>query len=171
MSDASSTTVRPVPTVLLAWLLSLGFDFFLHGGVLAELYDDGGPFLLPPETAFARIPLGYLGFLLLTAALFWLLRRLGVRGWLDGFRLSAAAGLVVWGSLCLGLVSITTARWELLVGWWVGQSFEVALAGAVIGAALGGRSLKALTLKVGAAWILLVTATVVYQSGAGWTSR
>ena len=67
---------KPASAVFLAWFLSLGVDLFLHAGVLARLYVTPGPFILPADAAFRRIPLGYLAFLLLVSALFWLCRRL-----------------------------------------------------------------------------------------------
>jgi hypothetical protein len=146
-----------------AWLLSLGFDVFLHAGLLARLYARSGPALLPPEAAFARIPVGYASFLVLTVALWWLVRRLGVRGALDGMRLGLFSGLVVWGALCAGLWSITRMEGDLLVGWWLGQAVELGLAGAVLGAAHAGISRRALAAKVAAAVALLVVATVALQ--------
>ncbi len=71
--------MRVTSAVAAAWVLSVGFDLFLHAGLLARLYLEPSPFLLPPQEAFRRIPFGYLAFLGLTLALYWLLRRLGVR--------------------------------------------------------------------------------------------
>ena len=88
---------RTVSLVAAAWVLALGFDFLLHGGLLAPLYAGESPFLLPPETAFARIPAGYLAFLLLAAGLLWLFRRLDVRGWRKGARTGLVVGDVVEG--------------------------------------------------------------------------
>ena len=137
---------------------------FLHGGLLARLYLEPNPFLLPPEEAFRRIPLGYLAFLGLTLSLYWLLRRLGVRGWLAGFQHGAAAGGVVWGAMGIGLYSISTARPALLAGWWVGQTMELGLAGAVLGAAANDVPLKKIWAVVAAAVLVCATATVVLQS-------
>ena len=64
---------RPIPTVLLTWLAMLGFDFFLHGGLLASLYLTEDSFTLPPLEAFRRIPIGYFGFLFLAIFLVWVL--------------------------------------------------------------------------------------------------
>ena len=83
---ATGGCLAVISSVAAAWVLSIGFDLFLHAGVLAHLYAEPSPFLLPAEEAFRRIPLGYLTFLVLSAALFWLLRRLDVRGALAGFR-------------------------------------------------------------------------------------
>jgi hypothetical protein len=59
---------RPVATVALSWLAMVGVDVVLHAGLLAPLYDWDSPFLLRPEEAFVRIPVGYLGFLVLAIA-------------------------------------------------------------------------------------------------------
>lgn len=155
---------RATSAIAAAWVLSLGFDVFLHGGLLARLYAEPSPFLLAPEEAFRRIPLGYLTFLGLTAALYWLLRRLGVRGAAVGFRYGAVAGAVVWGALVVGLYSISTAQLGLLAGWWVGQTVELGLAGAVLGAAANGVSLKRIWMLVVAAVVLFAAATIAMQS-------
>jgi len=147
----------------IAWLVSLGFDVFLHAGVLAALYARPSPFLLPADTAFRRIPLGYGSFLVLTAALYWLFRRLGVRDWFAGLRLGLVTGLTVWGAWTLGLYSISVAEGDLLVGWWLGQGAELGLAGAFLGAAASGMERRRYVVK--AAWVfgLLVAATVALQ--------
>jgi hypothetical protein len=148
-----------------AWVLSLAFDVFLHGGLLARLYARPSQALLPAETAFARIPLGYAAFLALTLALWWLLRRLEVRSALGGARVGLLGGLLLWGAWSLGLYSITRLEWDLLTGWWIGQSGELALAGAVLGAANAGSPRGKLFMKVAVAVAIaaLVAATVVLQ--------
>jgi len=153
-----------VLSVAAAWLLSLGFDFFLHGGLLARLYVEPSPFLLGPEDAMRRIPLGYLAFLILTLALYWLLRRLHVTGLTAGFRHGVGAGVVVWGALAIGLFSITTARWAVLAAWWIGQTIELGLAGAVLGAAANGVPLKRIWAVVGGAVLVFFIATAILQS-------
>jgi len=168
-ASAAGIETAPHPSSLLrialvAWLLSLGVDLFLHAGLLARLYVAPSPFLLDAGAAFRRIPAGYLTFLVLTGALAWLMRRLGLEGAGGGFRFGLAAGGVVWGALALGLFSISTAPVALLVGWWLGQSFELALAGAVIGAALAGAPVRRLLGKVVIAVVVLGVATVALQS-------
>jgi hypothetical protein len=147
-----------------AWALALGFDVFLHGGLLARPYVEPSPFLLGPEEAFRRIPLGYLAFLVLTLGLYWLLRRLGVRGAMAGFLHAMAAGAVVWGAFAVGLYSISTATPVLLVGWWIGQTVELGLAGAVLGAAANATPLRRVWAWVTGAVLVLVAATIVLQS-------
>ena len=151
-------------SVAAAWMLSVGFDLFLHGGVLAHVYLEPSPFLLPPEEAFRRIPLGYLAFLGLTLALFWLLRRLRIQGSVAGFRYGATAGAVVWGALIIGLFSISTATLPLLAGWWIGQTVELGLAGAVLGAAAAHVPLKRIWAIVAVSIVALVAVTVALQS-------
>jgi hypothetical protein len=151
-------------TIVAAWVLSVGIDLFLHGGLLARLYVEPSPFLLPSEVAFRRIPLGYLAFLILTVGLFWLLRALHVRGISAGFRLGAGAGLVTWGALALGLYSISTVSVNLLAGWWIGQTVELGFAGALLGAAANRVPLKRIWTVVGVAVVVLAGATVALQS-------
>lgn len=153
-----------------AWLLSIGIDFLLHAGVLARLYLREEPFLLPAHLAFARIPAGYLSFLVLTVALWWLLRRIDVRGFARGVRVGLVSGGVVWASLLLGLWSISTAPVDLLVGWWVGQSLELGAAGGVLGAGLAATSRaerRRIYRRVAVALVVCVCATVLLQS-VGW---
>jgi hypothetical protein len=153
-----------VSSVAAAWVLSVGFDFFLHAGLLARTYLEPSPFLLPPEVAFRRIPFGYLAFLGLTVALFWLLRRLDIRGWRSGLRYGAAVGAVVWGALTVGLFSISTATLPLLAGWWIGQTVELGLAGAVLGAAANRVPLRRIWTIVAVAFVVFVAMTIVLQS-------
>ncbi len=153
--------------VLSAWLLAVGVDFLLHGGLLARLYARESPFLLPAGEAFARIPLGYAAFLVLTIGLAWLIARLGARGGVAGFRVGVAAGAVVWGALALGLVSISTISWELATAWWLGQALELGASGAVLGAAARaldeGRSTRGVHGTVGAAVLACVMLTLALQ--------
>jgi hypothetical protein len=155
---------RVLQPIAAAWILSVAFDLLLHGGLLAGHYVEPGPFLLPPEDAFRRIPLGYLAFLILTVGLFLLLRRLGVSGAVSGFRHGLVAGSVVWGAHVIGLYSISTAPIPLLAGWWIGQTIELGLAGAVLGAAAAGVPLKRIWLMVAAASLIFVGVTVTLQS-------
>lgn len=151
-------------SIAAAWVLSVAFDLFLHGGLLARLYMEPSPFLLPLEEAFRRIPLGYATFLGLTIALYWLLTRLGVRGWSEGARYGVTVGAIVWGALVIGLYSISTASVPLLAGWWIGQAGELGLAGAVLGAAADGTPLKRIWIVVAATALALVVATITLQS-------
>jgi hypothetical protein len=147
-----------------AWVLSLGVDVLLHGGLLARLYLNPSPFLLGPEDAFRRIPFGYLAFLVLVSALYWYLRRLGVRGAVQGLRHGTAAGAIVWAAFALGLYSISTVTVPVLAGWWIGQTVELGLAGAVFGAAANGVPMKRIWARVAVAAVVCAVGTIVLQS-------
>jgi hypothetical protein len=70
----------------------------------------------------------------------------------------------VWGSLVLGLASITTADPWLLIGWFLGQTAELGIAGGFAGSAFAGSKL---TRLFGGALILIVVClviTIVLQS-------
>ena len=130
--------------IFIAWLAMIGFDFLLHAGLLASLYLEPSPFLLPPMTALKLIPLGYLSFLLLSVLLVWLMVRLNLAGWRRGALFGLGLGGLTWGAFVLGLGSISTASFPLLLGWFAGQTLELALAGAVVGSGLAGMRLRRL---------------------------
>jgi|GEM_PF-633303 len=155
---------RIVLSVAAAWSLALGFDVLLHAGLLANLYVDPQPFLLGPDEAFQRIPIGYLSFLLLTLVLYWLMKRLDVRGVAAGFRFGVIAAVLAWGTFALGLYSITTVTQSLLLAWWVGQVVQWGLTGAVLGAASKGAPLKRIWAIVVACILIFFAITVVLQS-------
>jgi hypothetical protein len=160
---------RPIASIALGWTAMIGVDFGLHAGLLAPLYDWDSPFLLEPSQAFARIPVGYLGFLVLTVALLWLLERLSVRDGLDGARIAASVGAVVWGALLAGLWSISRADPALLAGWWIGQTVELGVGGFVMGSLLGGQRARVVAwrvagLVVGIAVLAVLLQTVGYAS-------
>ena len=150
--------------VLLGWLAMLGFDFFLHSGLLARLYVQDSPFLLRPAQAFALIPFGYLSFLLMSGTLTWLMVGMDVHDGREGALFGLKLGTLVWGALVLGLASISTAGLDLLAGWFVGQVAELALAGYFVGSALRGSSLKRLFRNVIALLVLFAVVTIVLQS-------
>jgi hypothetical protein len=149
---------------LLSWFAMIGFDFFLHAGVLAPLYVQPGTFLLPPDQAFALIPFGYLSFLGLAILLIWLMIRLRIHGWRKGALFGTQLGLLAWGSLVLGLYSISTAAPLLLLGWWLGQTVELGFAGAVAGYGLAERKLGRLFLMVLGFVILALVAGIIWQN-------
>jgi hypothetical protein len=142
----------------------VAIDLFLHAGLLARLYIEPSPFLLPAEDAFRRIPLGYLTFLILTTGLFWLLRHLHVRCVRAGFCGGAVAGTtawVLWYSGCTRSALQASAFW--LAGG-VGQTVELAFAGMVLGVAANRVPLRRIWAVVGMAVIILAVATVALQS-------
>lgn len=142
----------------------LGVDLLLHGALLAALYQRPSPFLLPLMEAFRRIPIGYAGFLVAAAFLVWVEISFEVQGWRRGAVIGAAVGGAIWISLGLGLYSITTAAPDLLVAWTVGQTVEMAYAGAFVGWALTmetHRSVFTADIAASLGWVIL---TVLLQS-------
>ena len=150
--------------ILAAWFATLGFDFLLHGGLLAHLYRGGGSFLLPAAEAFRRIPLGYASFLVLAGLAWWLCRVLDLSGWRRGFAAGSFLGAAIWGALALGLFSISTASPALLAGWWVGQSVELGIAGAVVAEGLARRDRRGVYRWVLGIVLACIALTVVLQS-------
>jgi hypothetical protein len=139
-------------------------DFFLHGGLLAPLYDWDSPFLINPHDAFVRIPVAYVGLLVLAAGLAVLLARLGVdRAW-GGAVTAVGVGAVAWGALLLGLWSISTADPALLAGWWVSQTAELGVGGFVVGSVLGGASRRRVASGVAALLLGAVLLTIGLQT-------
>jgi len=149
---------------LIAWLSMIGFDFFLHAGLLAKLYLQSSPFLLPLGASFALIPVGYLSFLLLAVVMVWLMIRLKLAGWREGALFGLQFGGLTWGSFMLGLLSISTASFSLLLGWFIGQTLELAIAGAVLGSGLAGTRLSRLFVVVILLVLLSVITTIILQS-------
>ena len=147
---------------LLAWLSMIGFDFFLHAGILAPLYAKESTFLLPPERAFALIPIGYISFLGLATLLIWLMVRLNIREWRKGALFGFQLGFLAWGSLILGLYSISTASPILLWAWFLGQTVELGVAGAVAGYGLAERKLGRLF------WMVFIFAILAFMAGIIW---
>lgn len=163
---------RIILLAIIAWLAVLGLDFLLHAGLLAGLYLQPSPFLLSPLTALALIPVGYLSLLLLAMLLIWLMIRLELAGWREGLLFGLKLGGLIGGAFMLGLLSVSTASFSLLAGWFVGQTLELALAGAIIGSGLAGMRLRRLFGMVMVFVLLSVIATIILQSlGVVPTSR
>lgn len=160
MSGKITENIFPL---IAGWIVTIAFDFFLHGGLLAKLYTQESPFLLPAEIAFKRIPLGYLSFLILCILLLWLIKLLGIKDRKKGFIFGLKLGLLAWGAFVLGLYSISTASVDLLLGWWIGQSLELALAGYLMGAYFEGVKPKKIILWVVVFFITMLILTIFLQ--------
>ena len=155
---------RTIASTLLAWLAMVGFDFLLHGGVLAHWYVQSDPFLLPPMDAFRLIPVGYTCFLVFACMLAWLVLRLDIKGAREACVFGLKLGGLVWLTFCLALASISTAKHTMLVGWFVGQTIESGIGGAVLGAALSARRLRGVVVRVVVLIVVCVVATIVLQN-------
>ena len=156
--------VKSLKIGILALAAIIGFDLFLHAGILSPLYSEPSPFLLTPEESFRRIPIGYLSFAILTALLVWLMVRMSMQGWRRGLTFGLIMGGTVWGSLTLGLFSISTANPALLLGWFLGQTAELGVAGMVVGSGLAAVRLRSLVVKVGIFFVIMVVAGIVIQN-------
>ncbi len=153
-----------IQTTLMAWLAMIGFDFLLHASILAPLYANPVPFLLSVEKSFKLIPLGYLSFLFLAILLTWLIIRLNINSGREGLIFGLKIGGLVWGSVVLGLLSISTAEPALMLGWFLGQSFEMGIAGFVIGIGNSDFKTRKLGLWVTLFFILSVITGILIQN-------
>ncbi len=132
--------------------------FLLACWLLTRLYLAPSPFLRPATIAFRLIPVGYFSILALALILVWLMTRLQIKRAWPGAVFGLQLGGAIWGAFVLGIFSISTAEPLLLLGWFVGQTVELAIGGAVIGSGLAGTSLLRLGSMVLAGlivWILL----------------
>ncbi len=155
---------RLVGVTLLAWVGVLGFDLILHGAILSSFYVEESSFLLPPLESFRRIPLGYLSFLITTIFLAWLAAKLELRDWRGGMALGGLVGGVIWISLGIGMYSISTAPPKLLVGWTLGQTLEMAYAGAILGRGFNVDRTRKLVITVLLLTLGFIVLTFLLQS-------
>jgi hypothetical protein len=110
-----------------------------------------------------EIPLGYLSFLIMALLMTWLMVKQRVEGGRDGLIYGLKLGGLIWGSHIIGLASITTAGYTLLLGWFLGQTAELGIAGAVIGCSLGGVSHRQVFTRVIVFVAFSVFLTIVLQ--------
>ena len=94
----------------------------------------------------------------------WLMRRLKLVGWRNGAIFGMELGGLAWGAFALGLLSISTASVALLMGWLIGQTLELAIAGAVVGSGLASTRLRRLLVVVIVFVLLSVVTTIILQS-------
>lgn len=153
-----------IKLTLLTWLTMIGFDFLLHGGILARWYIKPGSFLLPPERAFLLIPVGYLSFLCLAIMLVWLMMKFNVTGWRQGIIFGLKLGALIWASFTLGLLSISTIESALAIGWFVGQTIELGIAAMAAGIGLENQRLGPLGWKIIIFVIIMIIITVLLQA-------
>ncbi len=155
---------RITAAIVLAWVAWLGLDFFLHAGALAWLWTASHPALLPPLDLALRIPLGYLSFLLMVILLAWLTLRLDARSPRRSAVLGLQVGALTSAAFMLGLASISTILPMLLILWALTQTIEMAVAGAVLGTALGAVRLRWLVAGVVAFAIVCVAIAIALQN-------
>ena len=158
------TIKKRLALIFISWFSIIGFDLFLHAGLLARIYTRPSPFLLSADKSFLRIPLGYLSFLILAIVLVWLMESFNIAGWKKGVLFGLKFGALIWGVFVLGLYSISTAGWDLLLAWWIGQTLELGIAGIVIGEGIAGKRLPKLILWVIVFVVLIVIITFILQA-------
>jgi len=154
---------RVVLVGLVGWIATLGVDLFLNAGVFAWVFFEPSPFLLPPEELFVRIPLGYLSFLLITGLVVWLMSSRLIIGWRAGARFGVLLGAVIHGAGVLGMASVSTAPVSLLAAWFVGQTLQTGVVGAVVGQGFATSNLRRLGLLVVVLDIVLIGTTFALQ--------
>lgn len=149
---------------IVTWLAILGLDFLLNGALFAGIYQGGGGFMLAPAEAFRRIPLGYLAFLILAAAIVEIAYRLKVTRVAGGVRL----GFVIGGSLGalwgLSLFSVATLGIQAALAFatiWLALGV---LGSAVAAAGLAEASLRGLALRVAAFDAFCALSVIALQS-------
>ena len=150
--------------IFLSWLGFIGFDLFLHAGLLAKLYHDDNPAILPPLDAFYRIPFGYIAFFLYWIFLYWLIIKAELSDRIVIIRFSAIVGVFLGISSTLAQFSILQVNELLLIGWGLGFIIEIIIAGTIIAYALTGYSYKKLFYFVLLFDIALFIITVVMQN-------
>lgn len=145
-----------------AFLLIIGFDFLLHASILEPIYLQESPFLLDLSTAFYLIPLGYISFLILTFLQAIYMKHLGILDWKNGLKFGLFFGVSIWGSLILGLLSISTIPLDLALGWFLGQSLELSVSGMYIGHVLDQQRLNARFIVL--AFVILLLIGILIQN-------
>ena len=90
-----------------------------------------------------------------------------LRDWRKGAFFGIQLGILAWGSLVLGLYSISTASPILLLGWFLGQTAELAVAGAVVGHGLAERKLDRLFFVVVSFVLISFVAGIIWQNVVG----
>ena len=155
---------RLIQTGLLSWFAMLGWDFLLHGGLLARFYVEESPFLLSPQVAFQRIPLGYFSFLLNAILLIWIMPRFELSSWKKSLTFGLTFGFFTWGTFIIGMVSISTIQIPLALAWIVGQTFEMGLGALVVHAGLNQASMRRVTFYVMVFVFTAFVMTIIMQS-------
>ena len=150
--------------ILIGWLGFIGFDLFLHAGLLAQLYHETSPSILDPLQAFYRIPFGYLAFFLYVAFLYWLILKSSLEDINDIRRFSVIVGLFMAVSSTLAQYSILKINEFLLLGWGIGLLIEFLIIGIIMSYLLNGFSSKRMLLYVILFDLSLFLITVIMQN-------
>ena len=150
--------------VFLSWLGFIGFDLFLHAGLLAFLYHEDSPAILSPLDSFYRIPIGYLALFLYCMLLYWLIVLFNVTSTNEIIKFSALIGLFLSLISTFAQFSIININTLLLLGWGIGLIIEFILSGFIIALCLSGYPFKRLLIYVLLFDLVLFLVTVIMQS-------
>ena len=148
----------------ICWLAVIGFDLFLHSGLLAQLYQDNNPAILPPLDAFYRIPIAYIAFLFNISLVYFLIIKMDINDRKEIIKLVMIIGLFLSVSSTLAQFSILQMNPLLLLGWGLGQFLQFTLIGLLIGFGFTGYSLKKLFIRVSSFVVLLIVLTLIMQN-------
>ena len=148
----------------ISWLAVVGFDFFLHAGLLAHLYQGDNPGILPPLDAFYRIPIGYFAFLFNIALVYFIIIKIDVNDRKEIIKLIMTIGIVLSLSSTLAQFSILQVNPLLLFGWGLGQMLQFTLMGVIIGFGYTGYSQKKLFICVFIFVFLVIVFTIIMQN-------
>jgi hypothetical protein len=167
-SAASRPAALRMRPLMVAWLLTIGVDFFFNAGLFSGLFDQNRePGLLPDSELFQRIPIAYFTLAIGVTALGWLFDQIDLRGIWRGAEVGALAGFVF---AALGIVALWTAlemTGMFVVAGILVQVIEFGVAGAFLGAYRDGSEPKRLIwLALGAA-LLAAVAGIILQNILG----
>ncbi len=104
------TLLWKIGLILIAWIAFLALDFLLNAGLFAKIFTRTNPALLSVEELFYRIPLGYLSFLIFVVIIYWLLSKLNINTWKEGFWFGIKLGSLLGLASFFGLYSRRCAK-------------------------------------------------------------
>jgi hypothetical protein len=150
--------------ILIGWLGFIGFDLFLHAGLLARLYHEENLAILDPLQAFYRIPIGYLAFFIYVVFLYWLLKKNNFKNRNEIFMFVLQVGLFLGVSSTLAQYSILKINDLLLFGWGLGLIIEFLISGLIMGYLITDYSSKRILIYVIVFDLVLFFITVIMQN-------
>ncbi len=158
------TLLWKIGLIVISWVAFVALDFFFHAGLFSKIFTRNNPALLGARELFYRIPFGYLSFLIFIVIIYWLLSKLKIQTWKEGFWFGIKLGSLLSLTSILGLYSILTLDFDMLVVWGLVQAIELGMIGGMIGAANSGVSLGRLAIVVVALFVVSVVLTITLQA-------
>jgi len=90
--------------------------------------------------------------------------KIGLKGTKAGFKFGLTLGFFIWATLAIGLVSISRAPYLLLLGWVLGQTLELGLAGAILGYGFDKKNLKKISIWCISIFFVSLILSIVLQN-------